>query len=104
MLWGPPDTLMNRTVVPALMLSLFGSNAATLVPLPVIFTSTTAPAGSAAGAAAGTSAGVGVAASAWDAADFLSPPQATIANAASVVNRVNRICRLPPGRMTGQRL
>src|SRR5881628_3566489 len=90
MLCGPPDTLMNRTVVPALMLSLLGSNAAMLVPLPVIFTSTTAPVGSAAGAAAGASAGVGVAASAWDAADFLSP-QPTIANAASVVNRVNRI-------------
>src|SRR6059036_454428 len=86
---------MNRTVVPVLMVSLLGSNAATLVPLPVIFTSTTTPAGSAAGAAAGaaagTAAGAGVAASAWDAADFLSPPQATIANATSEVNRVKRI-------------
>src|SRR5438309_2677218 len=91
MLWGPPDTLMNRTVVPVLMVTLLGSNAATLVPLPVIFTSTTAPAGSAAGVLADTAAGAGVAASAWDAADFLSPPQATIANATSVVSRVKRI-------------
>src|SRR2546429_8369416 len=97
MLCGPPDTLMNRTVVPALMLSLLGSNAAMLVPLPVIFTSTTAPVGSAAGAAAGAAAGVGVAASAWGAADFLSPPQPTIANAASVVNRGDRISHSPPG-------
>ena len=82
---------MNRTVVPVLTVSLLGSNAATLVPLPVIFTSTTTPAGSAVGAAAGTAAGVGVAASAWDAADFLSPPQATSANATSVGNRVKRI-------------
>src|SRR6267143_5884473 len=91
MLCGPPETLMNRTIVPALIVSLLGSNAATLVPLPVIFTSTTAPAGSAAAVTAGWPAGVGVAASAWDAADFLSPPQATTENATSVVNRVNRI-------------
>src|SRR3989454_10860692 len=88
---GPPDTLRNRTVVPGLIVSLAGSNAAAVVPLPVIFTSTTAPAGSAAGAFAATPAGAGVAASAWDAADFLSPPQATIANATSEVNRVKRI-------------
>src|SRR2546430_7538135 len=74
---------MKRTVVPVLIVSLFGSNEAWLVPLPVIFTSTTAPAGSAVGA--------GVAASAWDAADFFSPPQATAVNATSVVSRVNRI-------------
>src|SRR5207253_9410255 len=90
MLWGPPDTLMNRTVVPALMLSLLGSNAATLVPLPVIFTSTTAPAASAAGAAAGTSAGVGVAPSAFAARRILFPPPATTPTAASVAHRVHR--------------
>src|SRR5205814_5533458 len=82
---------MNRTVVPVLMVTLLGSNAATLVPLPAIFTSTTGPGGSGAAALAGTPAGAGVAASAWDAADFLSPPQATIGNAASVVSRVKRI-------------
>src|SRR5437763_17101689 len=87
---GPPDTLMNRTVVPGLIEGLAGSNAAAVVPLPVIFTSTTAPAGSAAGALAATPAGAGVAASAWDAADFLSPPQATIANATSDMDRVQR--------------
>src|SRR5437588_11551106 len=74
---------MKRTVVPVLIVSLLGANGAWLVPLPVIFTSTTAPAGSAVGA--------GVAASAWDAADFFSPPQATAVNATSVVSRVNRI-------------
>src|SRR2546423_1809773 len=82
---------MNRTVVPVLMVSLLGSNAACDVPLPIIFTSTTAPAGSAVVAAADGAAGAGVAASAWDAPDFLSPPQATAVNAASVVSRVKRI-------------
>src|SRR2546426_697000 len=61
---GPPDTLRNRTVVPGLIVSLAGSNAAAVVPLPVIFTSTTAPAGSAAGALAATPAPAGVAANA----------------------------------------
>src|SRR5438477_13134489 len=92
---GPPDTLMNRTVVPGLIESLAGSNAAAVVPLPVIFTSTTAPPGSAAGALAATPAGAGGAASAWGAADFLSPPQATIANAPSGMDRVNRIADSP---------
>src|SRR5690242_2092457 len=83
MLWGPPDTFMNRTVVPALMVSVAGSNAAFEVPSPVIFTSTTAPppAGSAAGMAlvapfgevVADAAGVaGVAASACAVAAFLS--------------------------------
>jgi len=81
-----------------------GSNAATLVPLPVIFTSTTAPAGSVAGVTADPLAGAGVAASASDAADFLSPPQATAANATSVVNRVNRIAESLRDGMTRQRL
>src|SRR2546427_8786035 len=90
MLWGPPDTLMNRTVVPALMLSLLGSNAAMLVPLPVIFTSTTAPAGAATGAAL-SALGAGVVAAACDSADILSAPQATISNAAIVGKTVDRI-------------
>src|SRR5438034_11652135 len=80
---------MKRTVVPVLMVSLAGSKAAMLVPLPVIFTSTTAPAGSAVAAAAGVLAGV--AASASDDADFFSPPQATTANATRVEYWVNRI-------------
>src|SRR5258706_14639024 len=91
MLCGPPDTLMNRTIVPVLIVSLLGSNAATLVPLPVISTSTTAPAASAAGVTAGCPAGVGVAASAWDAADLLWPPHATTANPPSEVNSANRM-------------
>src|SRR5882672_4854956 len=37
----PPDTLMNRTVVPGAIVSALGSNAATLLPLPVNLTSTT---------------------------------------------------------------
>src|SRR2546423_11763541 len=78
-LCGPPDTLMNRTVVPVLIVSLLGSNAAWVVPLPVIFTSTTAPAGSELGAA-GVAAGAGVAAWAWEAAGFFLPPQATAVN------------------------
>src|SRR5205809_498598 len=36
-LCGPPDTSMNRTVVPGLMVTVAGSNAAWVVPLPVIF-------------------------------------------------------------------
>src|SRR5690242_14512286 len=100
MLCGPPDTFMNRTVVPALMVSVAGSNAAFEVPSPVIFTSTTAPAGSAAGVALAAPFGdvvadiagvAGVAASACAVAAFLSPPQAIAPNATSVVSRVNRI-------------
>src|SRR6266704_1228243 len=78
---------MKRTVVPRLIVSVARSNAALVVPLPVIFTSTTAT-GSVAGA---TVAGAGVAASAWDAAGFFSPPQATAPNATMVLSRVNRI-------------
>src|SRR2546422_11687931 len=97
---GPPDTLRNRTVVPGLIVSLAGSNAAAVVPLPVIFTSTTAPAGSAAGAFAATPAGAGGAASAWGAADFFSPPQATIANAASAGETGKRISESLPDGIT----
>src|SRR5206468_1408460 len=83
MLCGPPDTLMNRTVVPGAIVSVLGSNAATLLPLPVILTSTTGPLG--AGVAAGWLAGVCV----WSA--FFSPPQARAPSATTVVSRVKRI-------------
>src|SRR5690242_14482266 len=106
MLWGPPETLMKRTVVPGLMVSVAGSNAALVVPSPVILTSTTDPAGSAAGAA-GVGAGVavvaGVAASACAAcavAGFFSLPQAMAPNATSVVSRVNRIADSSSSTMT----
>src|SRR6266705_1106616 len=56
----PPETLVNRTVVPGSIVSTLGSNAATLLPLPVILTSTTGPA--AAGVAAGWLAGLCLAA------------------------------------------
>src|SRR2546425_987004 len=39
---GPPLTLMKRTTLPALIVSVAGSRAALLVPSPVIFTSTPA--------------------------------------------------------------
>src|SRR5690242_6387780 len=108
MLWGPPETLMKRTVVPGLMVSVAGSNAALVVPSPVILTSTTAPAGSAAGAGAGAAlaadagdaGGAGVAASACAVAGFFSLPQATAPNATSVVSRVNRIANSSSGTMT----
>src|SRR5260370_36631306 len=92
---------MNRTVAPFLMASLFGTNAACDVPLPVIFTSTTAAACSAGsatdGAAAGAAAGV-VAGAAWasDAAAFLSPPQAVMPEATSAVSHMKRIARFLP--------
>src|SRR5260370_32573300 len=92
---------MNRTVAPFLMASLFGTNAACDVPLPVIFTSTTAAACSAGsatdGAAAGAAAG-GVAGAAWasDAAAFLSPPQAAMPEPTSAVSNMKRIARFLP--------
>jgi len=58
--------------------------------LPVIFTSPTAPAGSAAAVTGGWPAGVSVAASAWDAADFFSR-RGTTENATSVVEQGDRI-------------
>src|SRR5690242_17597267 len=56
-LCGPPSTSMNRTVPPAGTVIELGSNLYTL-PLPIIFTSTTGPVGSAAAAVAGAAAGV----------------------------------------------
>src|SRR5213595_1791542 len=83
---------MKRTVVPVLIVSLPGANAAWDVPLPVILTSTTAPAGSELAGAADGAAGGGVSGRGRDTdADFFSPPQATAVNATSVVSRVNRI-------------
>src|ERR1043166_7661146 len=48
MLCGPPCTLMNRIVPPGGAVTEFGSNEALVLPFPVIFTSTTGPAGAAA--------------------------------------------------------
>src|SRR5437773_1881032 len=50
-LCGPPDTLTKRTVVPGVTVSTLGSNAAFLVPSPVMRTSIRGPAAAAAGAA-----------------------------------------------------
>src|SRR5579884_78260 len=95
MLWGPPDTLTKRTVVPGLIVSLSGSKAAWVVPFPVIFTSTTGPPCSAAGAAGcAAEADARVAAAAWDAWGLLSPPQASVLAATSVLSRINRIAVL----------
>src|SRR5581483_9235750 len=98
MLWGPPDTLTKRTVVPGLIVSLSGSKAAWVVPFPVIFTSTTGPPCSAAGAAGcaaeADALGAAGAAAAWDAWGLLSPPQASVLAATSVLSRINRIAVL----------
>src|SRR2546429_8898893 len=93
---------MNRTVVPVLIVSLAGSNVACDVPLPIIFTSTTAPAGSAGVAAAAVAAGPGRARSPGDAAHFLSAPEATAVHAASAGRRGNRHARPPPGGRRGR--
>src|SRR5947207_15792980 len=82
---------MKRTVVPVLMVSVAGSNAALVVPFPVIFTSaTTASVVGAAGTAAAFAV-PGTAAAAWDVLDLLPPPQAPATRARSVVSAVNRI-------------
>src|SRR5439155_18281222 len=80
---------MNRTVEPGLIVSAAGSNAALVVPFPVIFTSTTTASVADAGAAA--FAAPGTAAAAWDVLDLLPPPQAPATRARSVVSAVNRI-------------
>src|SRR5260370_12135956 len=72
---GPPDTLRKRTVVPVAIASVAGSNAAFVVPSPVILTSTMAAralaavarAAGVAGAGVGAAAVAGVAACACDA-------------------------------------
>src|SRR5438128_2716603 len=52
MLWGPPATLVNRTVAPEGIVIEFGSKAALVLPLPVILTSMTGPLGATAPPAA----------------------------------------------------
>jgi len=53
MLCGPPATFVKRTVAPAGMVIVLGSNPARVLPLPVILTSTTGPLDVAAVGAAG---------------------------------------------------
>src|SRR2546422_8049482 len=57
MLWGPPATLVNRTVAPEGIVIEFGSKAALVLPLPVILTSMTGPLGATAPPAAGAACG-----------------------------------------------
>src|SRR5213592_1811345 len=82
---------MNRTVEPGLIVSAAGSNAALVVPFPVIFTSTTTASVAGAAGAAAAFAVPGTAAAAWDVLDLLPPPQAPATRARSVVSAVNRI-------------
>src|ERR1051325_12232101 len=77
MLCGPPCTLLNRIVPPAGTGSEFGSNEALVLPFPVIFTSTTGPAGAAAAPpAAPPEAAGGVAAGGGFLLALFSPPAA----------------------------
>src|SRR5467141_381243 len=87
MLCGPPDTLVKRTLAPAGMVIELGSNAARVLPLPAIFTSTTGPAGAAAAGAAGGALCVCV----WFWSFF---PQATAPMATTVVSKAKRIAGL----------
>src|SRR2546429_8898623 len=87
MLCGPPDTFVKRPVAPAGTVIVLGSNAARVLPLPVIFTSTTGPAGTAAAGAAGGALCVWV--WVWS---FL--PQATAPMAPTVVSKAKRIAGL----------
>src|SRR5438093_3402131 len=86
-LCGKPLTLVKRTVAPTGMVIELGSNAARVLPLPVIFTSTTGPAGAAAAGAAGGALCVWV----WF-WSFL--PQATAPMATTVVSKAKRIAGL----------
>src|SRR6266508_695378 len=83
MLCGPPDTLVKRTVAPAGFVIALVSKARRVLPLPVIFTSTTGPVVVAAAGAAGGALWV------W----FWSPllPQATAPMATTVVSKAKRI-------------
>src|SRR5213592_1897439 len=89
MLCGPPDTLVKRTVAPAGIVIEFGSNPARVLPLPVIFTSTTGPVVVAAAGAAGGALWV------WFWSPFL--PQATALMATTVVSKAKRIAELLRG-------
>src|SRR2546428_12619728 len=82
---------MNRTVVPVLRASVAGSNAALVVPLPVIFTSTTTAAVVGAAGAAAAFAVAGTAAAACDAAGLLPPPPAAAPRAGRGVGAANRL-------------
>src|SRR6266550_434968 len=85
-LCGPPDTLMKRTIVPRAIVSALGSNAALLVPSPVMRTSTTGPVGVAGGAGA-------AAWPAWDGtgAFFSKQPVATMRIVLSSITRMVRL-------------
>src|SRR5437879_2686504 len=87
MLCGPPDTLVKRTVAPAGTVIELGSNAARVLPLPAIFTSTTGPAGAAAAGAAGGALCVWV----WFWSFF---PPATAPMAPTVVRKAKQIAGL----------
>src|SRR5436309_13521631 len=82
---------LSRTVEPGLIVSAAGSNAALVVPFPVLFTSTTTASVAGAAGAAAAFAVPGTAAAAWDVLDLLPPPQAPATRARSVVSAVNRI-------------
>src|SRR5256885_7689636 len=82
---------MNRTVEPALIVSAAGSNAALVVPFPVIFTSTTTASVAGAAGAAAAFPVPRTAAAAWDALGLLPPPPAPATRARSVVSAINRI-------------
>src|SRR6266508_2942075 len=89
MLCGPPDTLVKRTVAPAGTVIELGSNAARVLPFPVIFTSTTGPVDV---AAASGAAGGALCVWVW----FWSPffPQASAPMATTVVSKAKRIAVL----------
>src|SRR5690349_5726554 len=84
MLWGPPETFVKRTVPPAGTVIELGSNAALVLPLPVILTSTTGPVGADAGAAGGAAC-----AWSWVWSPFL--PQASAPMATTAVSKAKRI-------------
>src|SRR5437762_14063862 len=94
MLCGPPETFVKRTVVPGAIVRVFGSNAARVLPFPVIFTSTTGPAG-AAGAAAAPAGGAAGGGGCCGWAGFF--PQASGPTATTGVSRAERIARFLRG-------
>src|SRR5207247_1919121 len=88
-LCGKPLTLVKRTVAPTGIVIVLGSNAPRVLPLPVIFTSTTGPVVVAAAGAAGGALWV------WFWSPFL--PQATALMATTVVSKAKRIAELLRG-------
>src|SRR5919109_1073072 len=94
MLCGPPDTLVNRTVAPGAIVIDFGSNAALVLPLPVIFTSVTGPVGAAGAAGAAAGGAAGGAACVWVWFWLPLPPQASAPKATTVVSRAKRIAEV----------